>query len=59
MSTTRGASVKADDEVILLSLGRDNIVSILGDKVQVIVYNNITRWAFEKSKWISKITKID
>ena len=49
-SSQRAASVQADGETKVLSLARDHIVKILGDKVQVIVYNNIQRWAFDKSE---------
>jgi cGMP-dependent protein kinase len=31
ISSTRGASVKAESEVKCLSLGRDNLTKILGD----------------------------
>lgn len=55
----RGATVKAhENEVLLLSLSRDDITTILGEKIQVqhltylvtqlIIYNNMQKWAFEK-----------
>jgi cGMP-dependent protein kinase len=31
LSSTRGASVKADTEVKCLSLGRENLTKVLGD----------------------------
>lgn len=34
------------------------IKGILGDQVQVIVFKNIQRWAFEKHAILSKLTKI-
>ena len=43
------ATVTAVTTVKVLSLGRDSITKILGDKVQVIIYNNLQRWAFDKS----------
>lgn len=36
VKSTRAASVKADDEVKLLSLGRDDLTKILGGKVKII-----------------------
>jgi len=50
--------VKADTEVKLVSLGRENLTKILGDKVQMIVFNNLQRWAFDKSSILNKLTKI-
>ncbi len=41
-----------------MGLGRDVIKGILGDQVQVIVFKNIQRWAFEKHTILSKLTKI-
>ena len=46
VSSTRGASVKAESETLCVSLGRDNLTKILGDKVQIIIFNNIMRWRF-------------
>ena len=31
---------------------------ILGDKIQVIMYNNIQKWAIEKNAILAKLTKI-
>ena len=50
VSSTRGASVKAESETLCVSLGRDNLTKILGDKVQIIIFNNIMRWRFSLSK---------
>lgn len=52
------ATVKADTEVKVLSLSRDTITNILGDKVQIIIYNNTQRWAFDKSELLKKLTKV-
>jgi cGMP-dependent protein kinase len=50
--------VKAETEVKCLSLGRDTITQILGDKVQIIIFSNLMRWSFEKSETLSKLTKV-
>lgn len=52
------ASVRADTEVKVLALARDSITKILGDKVQIIVYNNLQRWAYDKSDLLKQLTKI-
>lgn len=56
--TTRGATVRAETEVKCLALGRDNLIKILGDKVQLIFYGNKMRWSFEKSPVLSRLTKL-
>ena len=40
-ASKRMATVTAITTVKVLSLGRDSITKILGDKVQVIIYNNL------------------
>jgi cAMP-binding proteins - catabolite gene activator and regulatory subunit of cAMP-dependent protein kinases len=57
-NTTRGATVKALDNVICLALGRDTITKILGDQVQIVTFRNVQKWALEKSEPLSKLTKI-
>jgi len=32
-----------------LALGRDIITRILGAKVEIIIYHNICKWAFDRS----------
>lgn len=56
--SVRGASVKADTEVKCVTLGRENLTKILGDKVQIIVFSNLMRWSFEKSEVLKQLTKI-
>ena len=41
-----------------LALSREDLTRILGDKIQVIMYNNSQRWAIEKHPILSKLTKI-
>jgi cGMP-dependent protein kinase 1 len=54
----RGATVRAETEVKCVTLGRENLTSILGDKVQIIVFNNLMRWSFEKSETMKLLTNI-
>lgn len=54
--TVRSCSVKADTEVKCLALGRDVVTKILGDQIQVIVFKNTMRWAFEKNRKLMKLT---
>ncbi|EGR32104.1 protein kinase domain protein [Ichthyophthirius multifiliis] len=58
VSSTRAASVKAETQVQLMSLGRQNLVSILGDQIQNIIFNNIIKWGFDKNQLLKQLTKI-
>lgn len=58
ISSVRQASVRAETEVFVLSLGRTNIVRILGGKVQSVVFSNLQRWAFEKKPLLKQLTKL-
>ena len=49
VASKRMATVTTITTVKVLSLGRDSIIKILGDQVQVIIYHNMQRWAFDKS----------
>jgi len=56
-NSKRALTIKAyDDEVVCLSLGKENLVNILGDNIQKIITKNNLRWAIEKSKHLSKLT---
>ena len=50
-------TVKAEDEVKCLALGRDTLTRILGDQVQVVTFRNLQKWAFEKNAILSKLLK--
>ncbi|CAD8178751.1 unnamed protein product [Paramecium octaurelia] len=55
----RGATVKAhDSDVNLLSLSREDITTILGEKIQLIIYTNMQKWAFEKHPQLRDLTKM-
>ncbi|CAD8115157.1 unnamed protein product [Paramecium sonneborni] len=55
----RGATVKANDQdVNLLSLSREDITTILGEKIQLIIYTNMQKWAFEKHHQLRDLTKM-
>ena len=42
-------TVRADDEVKCLALGRDTLTKVLGDQVHVVTFRNLQKWAFEKN----------
>ncbi|CAD8173016.1 unnamed protein product [Paramecium octaurelia] len=50
------ATCVAETEVKCVALGRENL--ILGDKVQIIIFNNIMRWSFDKSEVLQQLSKI-
>jgi CRP-like cAMP-binding protein len=56
-NNVRAMSVKATaGEVVCLALGRENLIALLGDKVQNIAHRNLVKWAFEKDNLLSKLT---
>lgn len=58
-NSVRGASVIAESDIVkCLAIGRETITKILGDKIQVIMYNNLLRWSFEKNTLLCQLTKI-
>ncbi|EGR32862.1 protein kinase domain protein [Ichthyophthirius multifiliis] len=55
----RGATVKAiEDDSRCIALGKDTLQSVLGDKIQVIINNNMMRWAFENNNTLKNMTLI-
>lgn len=56
-NTVRQMTVKAEDDVKCLALGRDSLTKILGDQVHVVTFRNLQKWAFEKNALLSKLTK--
>jgi cGMP-dependent protein kinase len=54
----RQMTIKASENCILLALGRDIIIKILGDQVQSIIYRNIAKWALERSDVFGKLNLI-
>ncbi|CAK82587.1 unnamed protein product (macronuclear) [Paramecium tetraurelia] len=56
-NTVRQMTVRAEDDVKCLALGRDSLTKILGDQVHVVTFRNLQKWAFEKNALLSKLTK--
>lgn len=57
-NTNRTLSVRAAEDTICLALGRETLLSVLGDKVANIARSNLQRWAFQKHPVLSKLTQI-
>lgn len=55
--TKRTASVDAIDKVALLSLKADDLVDLLGSKLESVIFKNSLRISFEKSQILSKLNK--
>lgn len=55
-NTTRTATVTADDTVRVLSIGRDQLVEVLGRSLQQILSRNSLRIAFDASESLNKLT---
>lgn len=53
----RQLTIKSDDEVTCLVLGRDTLNRVLGDKVYEVTFKNFIRWAFEKNGILNKLSK--
>lgn len=56
-NTMRQLTIKADDEVTCLVLGRDTLNRVLNDKIYDVTFKNFIKWAFEKNPLISKLSK--
>jgi len=56
-NTVRQMTVRAEDEVKCLVLGRDTLTRVLGDQVQVVTFRNLQKWAFEKNPHFNKLLK--
>nr|CAH69748.1 cGMP-dependent protein kinase 13-3 [Paramecium tetraurelia] len=58
-SCQRAATVKAaEEEVRCLSLSKDDIQRILGQKIQTVKYINTQKWALQQSPLLGKLTSI-
>ncbi|CAK90363.1 unnamed protein product (macronuclear) [Paramecium tetraurelia] len=58
-SCQRAATVKAvDEEVRCLSLSKDDIQKILGQKIQTVKYINTQKWALQQNPILGKLTSI-
>ena len=53
----RQLTIKADDEVTCLVLGRDTLNRVLNDKIYDVTFKNFIKWAFEKNPLLSKLNK--
>ena len=53
----RQYTIKADEDVVCLVLGRDTLNRIMGDNIYEVTFKNFIRWAFEKNAILSQLTK--
>lgn len=53
----RTATITSNTKVRLLSLGRDDLIRVLGDQLQLIIYKNSQRIAIENSSYLKALTK--
>lgn len=53
----RQYTIKADEDVVCLVLGRDTLNRIMGDNIYEVTFKNFIRWAFEKNSILSQLTK--
>lgn len=56
-NTMRQLTIKADDEVTCLVLGRDTLNRVLNDKIYDVTFKNFIKWAFEKNPLLGKLRK--
>ena len=54
----RACTVKAHEDVTCLALSRNSINKSLGEKMEIIRYRNIIKWAFDKSPRLVLLTKL-
>lgn len=53
----RQYTIKADEDVVCLVLGRDTLNKIMGENIYEVTFKNFIRWAFEKNAILSQLTK--
>ena len=51
----RACTCRALEETLCLSLGKEDLISILGDQVQNMILKNNLKWTVEKAKHLSKL----
>ncbi|EGR28852.1 protein kinase domain protein [Ichthyophthirius multifiliis] len=56
-NTVRQMTVRAEDEVKCLALGRDTLTKVLGDQVHAVTFRNLQKWAFDKNVHLQKLNK--
>lgn len=49
-------SVVAKESTVLLSLGKDTLKQLLGDQVDLIIYQNIAKWTLEVCEGIKELS---
>ena len=54
--SVRTCSVVALEEARCISIGRENLISILGDDVETIIFKNLLKWGLEKCVGIKDLT---
>lgn len=50
-------TVKAEEDMKCLILGRETLSKVLGDQIFVVTFRNFMKWAIEKSNHLSKLPK--
>jgi hypothetical protein len=53
----RQFTIRSDEDVICLILGRDTLNRIMGENIYEVTFKNFIRWAFEKNPILSQISK--
>ena len=54
----RGGTAIARGQTVCLSIGRDFIKTILGDRINNISNYNVTKWALKRSQILSKLSSV-
>lgn len=49
-------TIRALEDTTCLALGREVLTKLLGDKVEMIIYRNISKWALEKTEGFNELT---
>lgn len=56
-NTMRQFTIRAEEDVICLVLGRDTLNRIMGENIYEVTFKNFIRWAFEKNATLSQFTR--
>ena len=50
-------TVRAEEEVVCLVLGRDTLTKVLGEQVHIVTFRNLMKHAFEKNTYFKQLLK--
>lgn len=56
-NTVRQVTIKAEEDIVCLVLGRETLAKVLGDRIFVVTFRNFIKWCFDRHPNFSKLSK--